>query len=222
MLPLIEKYIGGLPSSNGKNAEMWKDRSPDFAKGVVDETVYAGEAEKGKTTIKFEHEFDYNNDRLATDALSEVCYNKLYETIREELSGTYTPSFYLSYYKYPKSELQASYNLDCNPNTIDQLTQATFKVFDKIISEGISEEDLIKAKETLILDRKKSVENNYFWLNQILGSRFNGYEMQTLEEYTAAVNALTVEDIKKVAEKYLKHDEYVRVSLKPAAMKPAK
>ena len=46
--------------------------------------------------------------------------------------------------------------------------------------------------------------------------------MQTLEEYTAAVNALTVEDIKKVAEKYLKHDEYVRVSLKPAAMKPAK
>lgn len=222
MLPLIEKYIGGLPSSNGKNAEMWKDRSPDFAKGVVDETVYVGEAEKGITTIEFEHEFDYNNDRLATDALSEVCYNKLFETIREELSGTYSPSFYLSYSKYPKSELYASYNLDCNPNTIDQLTQATFKVFDKIILEGISEEDLIKAKETLILNRKKSVENNYFWLNQILGSRFNGYEMQTLEEYTAAVNALTVEDIKKVAEKYLKHDEYVRVSLKPAAMKPAK
>jgi zinc protease len=222
MLPLIEKYIGGLPSSNGKNAEMWKDRSATFAKGIVDEAVYAGEAEKGKTTIVFQHEFDYNNDRLVTDALSEVCYNKLFETIREELSGTYSPSFYLGYSKYPKAKLSAFYDLDCNPNTIDQLTQATFKVFDKIISEGISEEDLIKAKETLILNRKKSEESNYFWLRQILGSKFDGYEMQTLEEYTAAVNALTAEDIKKVAEKYLKHDEYVRVSLKPAAMKPTK
>jgi predicted Zn-dependent peptidase len=46
--------------------------------------------------------------------------------------------------------------------------------------------------------------------------------MQTLEEYSAAVNALTIEDIKAVAAKYLKHDGYVRASLKPEAMKPAK
>jgi predicted Zn-dependent peptidase len=46
--------------------------------------------------------------------------------------------------------------------------------------------------------------------------------MQTLEEYTAAVNALTIEDIKAVATKYLKHDGYVRVSMKPAAMQPSK
>ena len=66
------------------------------------------------------------------------------------------------------------------------------------------------------------MERNGYWLGQIIGSRFYGYEMQTLEEYSAAVNALTIEDIKAVAAKYLKHDGYVRVSLKPASMKPAK
>ena len=46
--------------------------------------------------------------------------------------------------------------------------------------------------------------------------------MQTLEEFSAAVNALTIEDVKAVAQKYLKHDGYVRVALKPEAMNPAK
>ena len=221
MLPLIEKYIGGLPSSNGKKVENWKDRSTEFPKGVVDETVYAGESSKGKTTITFEKDFDWN-DRLVVDALSEICYIKLFETIREKLSGTYSPSFYLSYTKYPKTKVTANYHLDCNPEMINQLTEATFEVFDKIISEGISEEDLVKAKETLILNRKKSIEQNYFWLGQIQNAEFYGNEIQTLDEYISAVNALTAEDIKKIAVKYLKHDEYVRVSLKPAAMKSQK
>ncbi len=221
MLPLIEKYIGGLPSSNGKKAENWKDRSIEFPKGIVDETVYAGESSKGKTTIIFKQDFDWN-DRLVVDALSEICYIKLFETIREKLSGTYSPSFYLSYTKYPKTKVTANYDLDCNPEMINQLTEATFEVFDKIISEGISEEDLVKAKETLILNRKKNIERNYFWLGQIQNAEFYGNEIQTLDEYISAVNALTAEDIKKIAAKYLKHDEYVRVSLKPAAMKPQK
>ena len=75
---------------------------------------------------------------------------------------------------------------------------------------------------SLSCERKGRMEKNGYWLGQIIGSRFYGYEMQTLEEYSAAVNALTIEDIKAVAAKYLKHDGYVRVSMKPESMKPAK
>lgn len=221
MLPLIEKYIGGLPSSKGKKAENWKDRSKAFAKGVVDETVYAGEANKGLMTITFENDFDWN-DRLAVNALNNICSIKLTETIREELGGTYSPSFSLSYEKYPQAKSTAMCYYTCDPTTVDKLTNATFEVLDKIVAEGPTEVDLNKVKEQLILERKGRMENNGYWLGQIIGSRFYKYEMQTLEEYSAAVNALTIEDIKAVAAKYLKHDGYVRVSLKPESMKPAK
>ena len=221
MLPLIEKYIGGLPSLKGKKAENWQDRSTAFAKGIVDETVYAGEANKGLMTLTFENNFDWN-DRLATNALDNICSIKLTETIREELGGTYSPSFSLSYDKYPKAKSTAMCYYTCDPTTVDKLTTATFEVLDKLIAEGPTETDLNKVKEQLILERKGRMERNGYWLGQIIGSRFYGYEMQTLEEYSAAVNALTIEDIKAVAAKYLKHDGYVRVSMKPESMKPAK
>lgn len=222
MLPLIEKYIGGMPSSNGKSAEKWQDRSSGFAKGVVDKNVYKGEANKGLMTITYVNPFDWSDkERLATKALNNVCSIKLVEVIREKLGGTYSPSFSLSYDKYPKAEATTMCYYTCDPSTVDKLTEATFEVFDQIIAEGPTETDLQKVKEQLIKERQTSLENNGYWSSVIMGSKWYGYQLQTLEEYTAAVNALTVEDLKTVAAKYLKHDQYVRVSLKPASMDPA-
>ncbi len=110
----------------------------------------------------------------------------------------------------------------CDPNTVDKLTNATFEVLDEIMKNGPTAEDLAKVKEQLISGRTTQLEKNGYWLGAINGSRWYGYEMQSLEEYTEAVNALTIEDLKAVAQKYLKHDGYVRVSLKPAAMNPDK
>lgn len=223
MLPLIEKYIGGLPSSNGKNAEKWQDRSSEFAKGIVDKSVYKGEADKGLMTITFTNPFNWSDkDRLATKALNNVCSIKLTQVIREEMGGTYSPSFNLDYEKYPKAEATAMCYYTCDPSTVDTLTTATFAVLDEIIANGPTAEDLAKVKEQLISSRKTSMERNSYWNAVITGSRWYGYEMQTLEEYSAAVNALTIEDVKAVAQKYLKHDGYVRVALKPEAMNPAK
>lgn len=223
MLPLIEKYIGGLPSTNGKKAEKWQDRSTDFAKGVVKKDVYKGEADKGLMTITFKNPFTWNDkERLATRALNNVCSIKLTEVIREELGGTYSPSFSLDYDKYPKAEATTMCYYTCDPSTVDKLTDATFEVLDQIMKEGPTETDLAKVKEQLISGRTTQLEKNGYWLSVIPGSKWYGYELQTLEEYTNAVNALTVEDLKAVAQKYLKHDEYVRVSLKPQSMNPSK
>lgn len=223
MLPLIEKYVGGLPSSNGKKAEKWQDRSTEFAKGVVDKNVYKGEADKGLMTITFTNPFTWSEkDRLATRALNNVCSIKLTEVIREKMGGTYSPSFSLDYDKYPKAEATVVCYYTCDPSTVDKLTTATFEVLDEIIANGPTEVDLAKVKEQLISSRKTQMERNGYWSGAITSSRWYGYEIQTLEEYTAAVNALTIEDLKTAAQKYLKHDGYVRVALKPEAMNPAK
>ena len=220
-LPLIEKYIGGMPAKGKK--EQWKDRETPFAKGVVDKTVYKGEANKGLMVVVSAKPFDWNDkDRLATRLLNNICDIKLTETIREEMGGTYSPSFQLDYDKYPKPEAKALCYYTCDPTTVDKLTTATFGVFDKIMNEGPTDEDIAKVKEQLIKGRETQMQQNGYWSSVINGSRWYGYNMQTLEEYTAAVNAITKADIQAVAKKYLDHKDYVRVSLKPEAMKPAK
>ncbi|MFA6199716.1 MAG: insulinase family protein [Bacteroidales bacterium] len=220
-LPLIEKYIGGMPAKGKK--EQWKDRSTSFAKGVVDKVVYKGEADKGLMVVVSNKTFNWNDkERLATKMLNNVCSIKLTETIREEMGGTYSPYFQLSYEKYPKAEATMLCYYTCDPTTVDKLTTATFGVLDKIMNEGPTDEDIAKVKEQLIKGRQTQMQENDYWSSSINGSRWYGTQMQTIEEYTAAVNAITKADIQEVAKKYLDHKDYVRVSLKPEAMKTAK
>lgn len=221
VLPLIEKYIGGMPAK-GKT-EKWIDRKDEFAKGIVDEVIYAGEANKGLMAIVSKKPFDWNDkDRVAMRMLNNVCSIKLTETIREEMGGTYSPSFQLDYDKYPQPEASWLCYYTCDPTTVDKLTKATFEVFDDIIAEGPTDEDLAKVKEQLIKGRQTQMEKNGFWSSTINGSRWYGYEIQTLEEYSQSVNAITKADLQEIAKKYLGHQEYVRASLKPESMKPAK
>ncbi|HBN06282.1 MAG TPA: hypothetical protein DD434_10925, partial [Bacteroidales bacterium] len=220
-IPLIEKYIGSIPSKNRN--EKWLDKDAPFAKGVVDKVVYKGQDNKGTMVVVGNHSFEWNDkERMATRLLNDICSIKLTETIREELGGTYSPSFQLSYDKYPKPEASFLAYYSCDPQNIDNLTNATWRVFDKIIAEGPTETDLAKAKEQTIRLRETQQQKNEFWSSVIKGSIWYDYQLTNLEEYKANVNSITIEDIKEVAKKYLKHDEHVRVSLKPEAMQPAK
>jgi zinc protease len=220
-LPLIEKYIGSLPSSDKR--EQFKDVSTPFAKGVVEKVVYAGTADKSMLTLTMEKPFTWSDkERMATNLLNNIIDIKLTQTIREEMGGTYSPYFKLDYDKYPQPKVTAMAYYMCSPDNVDKIADATFGVFDKIIADGPTDEDLAKAKEQLISERKVSLESNRTWASIINGSRWFGYEMTTLEQYTAAINAMTKEDIKAVAVKYLNHNEYLKVSMKPESMKPAK
>jgi zinc protease len=216
-IPLIEKYIGGIPSTEKK--EQWIDRSPEFTKGVVDKTLYAGIGEKTQVSIATEMPFDWNDkDRLCVTMLGNIVKIKLTEDIREKLGGTYGTSFSLSPYKEPKQEITMNISLGCEPTRVDELTQAIWDVLDEIIKNGPSEIDIDKAKKQLCSRREVAVKENsswYFWLN---GLYKYGDKLLTLEEYKEQVNAITVEDLKKVA-KYLQHDQYVRAVLLPEGMK---
>ncbi|MFA6933110.1 MAG: insulinase family protein [Bacteroidales bacterium] len=221
-IALIEKYIGGMPSKGKK--EQWLDKSTQFVKGSIDKTVYKGEADKGMLVLATNKPFDWNEkETMTTRVLGDILDIKLTETIREELGGTYSPMFRLEYDKYPKSEITVLAMYSCDPQNIDKLTSATWGVFDKIMSEGPSDLDLAKVKEQLIRARETQYkEKNNFWGSFIKGSRWYGNTLKTIEQYNAAVNAVTKEDVQAMAKKYLDHKDNVRVSLKPAAMQPAK
>ena len=62
------------------------------------------------------------------------------------------------------------------------------------------------------------MKENGSWVDWFDHLYDHGDKLLTLDEYKEIVNALMVEDIKKVA-KYIQHDEYVRAVLLPESMK---
>ncbi len=217
VLPLIEKYIGGIPSKQEK--ENWIDKSSPFAKGITNETLYAGIGEKTQFVISTCQDFDWNTrNLLLINLLNNIVKIKMTEEIREKLGGTYGVNFSISTSKLPKEQLFMNIGLGCEPTRVEELTTSIWKVIDQIIENGVEELYLDKAKIQLIKAKEIAVKNNNTWLHNLHQLYEYDYPLLSVEEYKEIINNITTEEIKTIV-KYMKHDEYVRVILMPASMK---
>jgi len=212
-IPLIEKYIGGIPAS--ENREHFMDRTPEFAKGKVEKTFNMGMAEKAKVGIATRLPFTFTDrDDLALDVLSGIVDIKLTEVIREQMSGTYGTSFSIYASRFPQAHTYMNIRLGCDPERVEELTNAIWAEIDRIIENGPTQVDLDKVKEQMIRDKEVRMKQNGTWVNGIVNMFVFNSKFYTLDEYRQEVSSFTVDEIKNIA-KYMKHDDFVRCILMP-------
>ncbi|MBG0860355.1 MAG: insulinase family protein [Bacteroidales bacterium] len=221
VVPLLEKYIGGLPSI--KRNETWKDVSPEFPKGKVIVDVPRNSEPQSRVAMVWNGKFRWKDkDRQGFTMLMNILSIKCRESMREDQGGVYgvgiggTPS------KLPRPEYTINANWGCNPDNISKLSQTVLDEMNKIRTEGPAEADLNKVKETLIRERETRVKENNFWLTTLQNHYVNGDRLLSLEEYKTFVNSFTGDDIKSIARKYLDTKNYVEVALTPAEKTEAK
>jgi zinc protease len=221
VIPLLEKYIGGLPSTGRK--ETWKDIEPGFPKGLVTVDVPKNSEPQSLVAMVWKGDFKYKDKyRQGFTMLTNILSIKLMELMREEQSGVYGVSFNGSAVKFPEPKYTITSSWGCNPDSISKLSQTVLDQMSKIKKEGPTVEDLNKVKETLIRERETKMKENNFWVSALQNLYINGDQLLTLEEYKTYVNSFTSKDIKKVAGKYLDTENYVKVALTPAPKAEAK
>jgi len=215
VIPLLEKYIGGLPST--KRTETWKDVTPDFPKGVVDVDVPKNSEPQSQVAMVWKGDFKYKDKyRQGFVMLMNILSIKLRESMREEQSGVYGVSFSGNPVKYPEPKYVITSSWGCDPDSISKLSHLVLDEMAKVKKNGPTQEDLNKVKETLIRERETRLKENNFWVSSLQNYYLNGDRLMTLEEYKTFVNSFTAKDIKKIAGKYLDTDSYVKVALTPA------
>jgi zinc protease len=215
VIPMLEKYIGGLPSI--KRKETWKDVTPGFPKGLVDIAVPRNSEPQSQVAMIWKGDFKWKDrDRQALTMLMNILAIKCRESMREDQGGVYGISINGSASKLPKPKYTISSSWGCNPTNIDTLTRTLLDEMNKIKLKGPEEIDLNKVKETLIRERETKLKENGFWLSLLQNHYLNNDRLMTLDEYKTFVNSFTVKDIKAIADKYLNTQTYVRVALTPA------
>ena len=212
--PLVERYLGSLPSTRRK--ESWKDlgiRPPD---GVVAREVRAGIEPKAQTQIVFTGPFEYTAaNRFALRARGDVLNIKLREQLREELGGTYGVSVSAVSSHAPRQEYAVSIAFGSAPERAEQLTRAVFAQIDSLQAKGATPDDVAKVKETQLRARETSLKQNGFWLGQLAAYDQNGEDPRGILEYGKLVASLTPATIKAAANRYLNEKSYVQVRLYP-------
>ena len=215
VIPLLEKYIGGLPSI--KRKETWKDVTPGFPKGLVVVEVPKNSEPQSSVAMVWKGDFKWNDkERQGFTMLMNILSIKCRESMREDQGGVYGVSINGSSSKLPKPKFSITSTWGCNPENIKKLSQTVLDEMGKIKKDGPTDVDLNKVKETLIRERETRVKENSFWLSALQNHFLNGDKLLSLEDYKTFVNSFTGNDIKAVANKYLNTESYVQVALTPA------
>ena len=216
--PLIEKYLGSL--SKDTREENWKDLGVRYPKGKIDKTVYKGEDPKSVVFMQFNQEFDYEmKSRIELDAISKVLSTKLLETIREDESGVYSIGAYPGSSKLPYTTSNVTIYFGCAPENVDRLSEGTFGEINKLKENGPTEADLNKVKAKLSKERESSLRENKYWLSTMKNYYFYNLELKDFPKYEKIVEDLSIESLKKAANKYFDDSNYVRVVLRPESEK---
>jgi len=212
--PLVEKYLGSLPSIHRK--ESWKDVGVREPSDVVVKRVEKGVEPKSISAIIFNGPFEYNqNNRIAIRAMSEILQRRLLETIREELSGTYGISARPTYSKIPNPSYSITINFGSSPDRTDALIKRVFDEIEKFKTEGPTDQQLTDERETLLREFETNSKLNNYLLSQISARYDNGEDLAGIWAITDLYKKIDKAMIQDSAKKYLDTKRYVEVMLFP-------
>ena len=212
--PLVEQYIGALPSI--KRTESWMDRNITPPKGKVEKIVKKGIEPKSSVSMRFNMPFVYNrNNRNQLNVLIKLTSIKLRESLREDKSGVYGVSCQANPRHFPKQSLEITISFSCAPQNVDSLIAAALTVINNIKRDGCNDKDLIKIKELSLREREVGLKDNQFWLASLNANYMNEENILDLLEFNNYINSLKSDDFKRYANEYLKTENFAKFVLMP-------
>jgi len=212
--PLIEKWLGALPST--RRSETWRDTGVRPPTGVVQRIVKKGAEPKARTALIFTGPFEYSRqNRYYLSALAELLNIKLREALREDLGGTYGVGVSPSATRDPEPSYRFTIGFGSAPERLEALTAAALLQIDSVKRFGTTPEYLTKVKEAALRARETALKQNGYWLSQISTFDQSGWPLAEIPNGEKLISSLTVQDLQRAATKYLRSDNYVRVSLYP-------
>ncbi|GAB1450045.1 insulinase family protein [Draconibacterium sp.] len=213
--PLVEKYIGGIPSMPER--ENWVDLGIEKPTGVVEKVVKRGQEDKSTQYIVFHGDFNYNSqNQIQLDAVGKILSTRLLEVIREDKSSVYSIGAYPSSTKFPEEEYTITVAYGTSPKKLDELKKAVFDIIAEYKQNGPSKEELATAQEKLIREREVAVRENGFWMSILSNTYYlkNG-DFSEFVNYDKLVKNLTVDSTKKAFNDWFDFKNYISVALAP-------
>lgn len=212
--PLIASYLGTLPVADVAHA--YRDVGMRPVTGVVKKDIYMGSEPKSTISITFNGDAAYSDEqKLTLQALGEVLNLKVIEVLREKMSMIYGGGFDTSMGQHPYGHYSVALNLPTGPENVDKVIAAAFAEINKMKADGPSVADLEKVKLNWITRQQKSLRENNYWMNQLMGSVTQGRDPAHILNYEQRVRAITPQAVKLAAQRYLDMHNYVQVVLYP-------
>ncbi len=195
-------YLASLPSSDVR--ETYIDHGYRGLKGSHEKIIKKGTEPKSNVMIRYTGEATYSaKEKHLLKSLGEILSIKLIEKLREDESGVYGVGARGSMNKIPYGSYNFTISFPCGPENVIKLKDAALAEVQSIIDNGPEEKDVAKIKEAQLIEYKENLKKNKYWINGLKSADYNQVDKLKIVGATKDIDAITGEDIKAVAKKYL-------------------
>ncbi len=212
---LVEQALGKMKSG----ALALTDAKPSIPLARPETVESLKDKAQGVIMVGFRGASLSSPDRYALELIDEASSDlgsRFFIRIREKMG--------LAYY-VGASQMQGlvpglfSFYLGTDPRKIEQVKSAFLDEIQKLANDGLSAEELARAKKKLIGQQEIANQSNEAFgyhcaLDELYGLGFDYYKQLEHD-----VNAVTLDDIKRVAAKYFRDQPYVVAVVRPPERK---
>ena len=214
MKPLVERYLGGLPSTH--RPETWRDVGARLATGVIEKKVEKGIEPKSAAAIVFSGPFEYTQtQRVAIRAMADMLQARLLQAIREQLGGTYSITAIQNVQKIPRPEYVVTVQFGCDPQRTDNLVTRVFQEIERFKTAGPTEQETRDEREALLRAFETNSKLNSYLVGQILLKYQYGEDVAGVWDVPTFYKKLDAPMIQQAAKTYLDMNNWVKVTLFP-------
>jgi zinc protease len=217
--PLVERWLGGLPSTGRR--ESWRDAGVRPPAGAVTRVVRKGVEPKAQTVVVHHGPATFSpTERHALRSVTEYLEMKLLEQLREALGGTYSVGVNGSLNRVPQPRFSASIQFGSAPERADSLYAVVQSVIDSAKSGTITEADVAKIREQQVRALEVSLRENGYWLTNLAARVENGEDPAGLLAYRTLIDGLTAARLRDAAQRYFSGANVARFTLLPESPPP--
>jgi zinc protease len=214
--PLVETYIASLPATRAH--ETWKDLGITTPAGKIEKTVTIGIAPKSNIAIVLTGPFEYDaQHKLAMRAVNLLLNSRLFDSIRQDLGGTYSITANFASQKSPRPQYALRIEWTCDPARANALVERVWQEIASLRDTRLSQQQVRLVRESLLRDYERESQENGYLLNAIVRAyeEDGGRNLADVEHLPDQINALTSAQIYEAAQTYLRGDNAVTVIQNP-------
>jgi zinc protease len=215
ILPLVEKYLAGLPAGEKEQA---KDMQLNPLPGKHTCSINENLEDKSDIIIQLNHEYAFTEKRGAEFfALQTLLNMKIMEELRERKSLIYSGRADCKFYNVrPSSYSQIAFYLSCSPENVESVIDGLKTILKDLRETRPAKEKVEAIKEIQFNYCIKARNDNNWWSSALRRHLIlPDFDFNDLVDYEPSIQEITPDTLQASAKKYLDETNMVIGVLNP-------
>jgi len=149
------------------------------------------------------------------DLLSAVLNDRIREAVREGLGTSYAPGINNLEHDIFPGYGYISLSVDAKPSDIKRITSLVTKEVGRLIKEGITEDELERARRPMLESIENAAQNNLHWIDRISTAQSNPDSLTYLAVAVNVWKNAVPDELRKLAEHYLLAENALEIHILP-------